>query len=1030
MIRIIISLLCLLPIMGFAEETKLSFAPPPSDMSMVFLGNLFGIVDGVLHGSGSQIMGTLFSVFNSAVMALGGIIIMYTLMVSTLNTAQEGEMLGKKWNTVWVPIRSTIGLALLIPKASGYCMMQIFIMWIVVQGVGAADKIWENALDYLNRGGVIIQRQTTANGPGVGESGLANCIGLSCYSTPSMSIKPKNADIMKGAGTVLSGQVCMIGLQKLLNEQYQLYQRSKQNNAGPCYGTPSPEMSTICSTIPPDFVSTVNMVAIQNSPANVNASMFTALMPNFDNNNPYSALNGICGKVTWYPLDNKTLDDARKGLNISEENFAPARVARAIALQQMYVDLSSVAQVMVNNDPLINPSTDTNSSQSYFAPDYAKNQFGIPYSQGSPCTSGKDCTGWGSDNVGQANVGNHSSPIFSGTEFLGAVTDYQGVMLPTLNILQKAKNDQLESDTISFINDAKRDGWFMAGAYFFNLVRLSQSNNAPDLTDSNTGIGDSQFDISTVMGAFDTGNDRCKGPYAALCTWFQADPNSVKNLTYLIKGKGNTVETPSYGAPTANSFIQGQQSATVNGFIMNSMIIRQPGQPGMNTPKFEMNLKFDFNRGLSMQDIDFPCGKILGLCIGRVVGEVIYNSIIRTMMDFFLQISQQVITSLVLVVLYIPLQGIATVFRDGVSIIQAPNANPIVAIANMGTTYINFANEMWINLIMVFLATGIGTIFIPGLQILVMGLIMLVMPLMMAWLGIMVSIGFITAYYLPFLPYMLFTFGAIGWLTAVIEAMVAGPIVALGVTHPEGHDSFGKGEQAIMILMNVFLRPALMVIGYIAGIAMTFVSVWMINAGFSHAMSFIQGDGDMFASGFYGSVSDKSNNLSGYTSWALIYGFFFSVLIYTTMYLTVIQKSFNLISYLPDKVLRWIGGQPEGIGQETSQWSDESKQQVKSGGEATDKAAGSMDKQLSGQGMKGVKQLTGAASGGSNQAIQSAEGGSKGAMDAGGGAAGGAINSAGGASSTPGAPPGGSSGGSPPGAPPGGSSGGSPPGAP
>ncbi len=50
-------------------------------------------------------------------------------------------------------IRSTLGLALLIPKASGYCLMQIFVMWVVVQGVGAADKIWEAALGYLNRGG-------------------------------------------------------------------------------------------------------------------------------------------------------------------------------------------------------------------------------------------------------------------------------------------------------------------------------------------------------------------------------------------------------------------------------------------------------------------------------------------------------------------------------------------------------------------------------------------------------------------------------------------------------------------------------------------------------------------------------------------------------------------------------------------------------------------------------------------------------------------------------------------------------------
>ena len=137
------------PLLAMADSA-LSLTPPTSDYSVMFLGNLFGIVDGVLHGTGSQIMGAIFTVFNSAVLALGGIVIMYTLIVGTMNTAHEGEMLGHKWSSIWIPVRSTMGLALLIPKASGYCLMQIFVMWVVVQGVGAADKVWDGALDYLN----------------------------------------------------------------------------------------------------------------------------------------------------------------------------------------------------------------------------------------------------------------------------------------------------------------------------------------------------------------------------------------------------------------------------------------------------------------------------------------------------------------------------------------------------------------------------------------------------------------------------------------------------------------------------------------------------------------------------------------------------------------------------------------------------------------------------------------------------------------------------------------------------------------
>ncbi len=198
------------PVLVFADNS-LSFAPPASDYSVIFLGNLFGIIDGVLHGNGSQIMGNMFAVFNAAVLALGGMIIMYTLIVSTMNTAHEGQMLGQKWSSIWIPVRSTMGLALLIPKASGYCMMQIFVMWIVVQGIGAADKVWEAALSYLNRGGVIIQSQ----------------------ANPTTTLTQSATSGVAGGGlAILSGQVCMLGFQKQLQTQRQNYLNMKQINQG------------------------------------------------------------------------------------------------------------------------------------------------------------------------------------------------------------------------------------------------------------------------------------------------------------------------------------------------------------------------------------------------------------------------------------------------------------------------------------------------------------------------------------------------------------------------------------------------------------------------------------------------------------------------------------------------------------------------------------------------------------------------------------------------------------------------------
>ena len=268
------------PILVFAQNTggSLSFAPPPGDYSVVFLGNVFGQVDGVLYGSGSLLLGVIFGVFNSAVMALGGIIIMYTLLVSTMNTAQEGQLLGQKWSSIWIPIRSTIGLALLVPKASGYCMMQIFIMWVVVQGVGAADKIWDAALNYLQRGGSIIQANMD----------------------PQVSLEAGGGSVSDGATNMLAGQVCMNALQTILQNQRNTYMENKENGAGPCANAPTGDMKEFCDTPVPDFINSFNAVENQNKPLAelLQTTSFSQQMPNLKSE-PYSKLNGICGTITW-----------------------------------------------------------------------------------------------------------------------------------------------------------------------------------------------------------------------------------------------------------------------------------------------------------------------------------------------------------------------------------------------------------------------------------------------------------------------------------------------------------------------------------------------------------------------------------------------------------------------------------------------------------------------------------------------------------------------------------------------------------
>lgn len=931
-----------LPALALASETAftssaMSFTPTTGDYSMIYLGNIFGSVDGVLHGTGSQIMGTMLGVFNAAVLALGGIVIMYIILVSTMNTAHEGEMLGHKWSSIWVPIRTVFGLALLVPKTSGYCLMQIFVMWVVVQGVGVADKVWAAALNYLNRGGVIVQASSSTN----------------------VTTLSGGNEIASGAATILYGQVCMLGLQMQLENARSTYldqANSTDGGTGPCAGNPSTTMQQFCDTPVPDLINSVDPLnaQIQADASGSSPSVYSVKMPNLDTSSIYAFLNGICGVLQWNSVSTSALTTTTEVIDpttgqcviqngvcetqtsytldsMSSTDVEMIKLTRGMAVEQMYTSLATTAQLIVNNDPQINTNKTVDSTNASLV---AVSQFGVPLNGNALCVAGSsNCTVWGQD----PTISSSMNVLLQGNEFQGAIDDYNTIMAPTLKLMSKAGDAQQANKARAFIQEAEQSGWIMAGSYFFNLVQLNGSSVAADTVDTNSGLGSSTFGIGTITSAFE--QSPCSGPYANLCAYFNGDQTPLNKIVYLIDGSGQTgVTKPSFNEVSSTYPVQsGAQASTVYGYVDNGLNLVLPGEPGSEgvdlnnlMPKINFSLSLSIpkmNTGSSCQQ------KFLHICIWNpgkwFIGPLINGAFIpllNTIGTAFVQ-GLKILVDILLVK---AIAGFTYIFMQGVSILNTPGINPVVALAKMGISYINFAMSMWIAVAAA--SAGVALLgavfgnFAPALY----SVLMLLSPIFFGWIGVMLGIAFITAYYIPFLPYMLFMFGSIGWLITVIEAMVAAPIVALGVAHPEGHDALGKSEQGLMILLNVFLRPAMMVIGYISGIALSYVGIWLMNAGFQNIFDYMKS-----SSGWGSSMMP----------WAYVFGFFFTSLLYTTTYLTIVQKAFTLIAVLPDKVLRWIGGQGEQTGQETMQWAEEGKSQVKEGIEPTTSAAGQITKQ-------------------------------------------------------------------------------------
>ncbi len=263
---------------------------------------------------------------------------------------------------------------------------------------------------------------------------------------------------------------------------------------------------------------------------------------------------------------------------------------------------------------------------------------------------------------------------------------------------------------------------------------------------------------------------------------------------------------------------------------------------------------------------------------------------------------------------------------------QAGSYDPLAFVQMVGKTCLAEAGSLW-SRIMSFAQSwaavaGVCAAANPGNTI-VNAVMSWMTPLCTMSATALLSAGFMLNFYVPLYPYLLFMFGVMGWLLYVIEAMVAAPLVCLGMTHPDGQDFTGKAEQALMLALGVFIRPALMIIGFLAGMIMSYI-------GFSFVNSII---GRVFVTAF--SLTPPDDPTKNYQVidgiWTVLAGSpqhnvgqsgpwgvykahytgsaFADFLLVPLMFVAyglivteLINQCFSAIHVVPDMVLRWIGG--------------------------------------------------------------------------------------------------------------------------
>jgi len=124
--------------------------PACSDASVGILQHVFGpIIDVLVRGadlntvaSTSNVLATMISYFNSGLLVVASLIISYVASVGVINTANDGEAMGKSWSSVWTPLRIVAGGAVLLPSASGYSFIQMFVLTLSLWSVGFANQLY------------------------------------------------------------------------------------------------------------------------------------------------------------------------------------------------------------------------------------------------------------------------------------------------------------------------------------------------------------------------------------------------------------------------------------------------------------------------------------------------------------------------------------------------------------------------------------------------------------------------------------------------------------------------------------------------------------------------------------------------------------------------------------------------------------------------------------------------------------------------------------------------------------------------
>lgn len=149
----------LLPLPVLAQQALLdqvmdSFSSDGDNLTAFLLSRIFGCQLFSHQGCSVQdtpVFVSLIRIFNIFSLSLGGALFGWFLATGVAQTAHEGKVLGARFSSMWAPIRSIVGLGMLVPidGTDGYNTIQLGIALFVKASTFTATLLWAQASDRI-----------------------------------------------------------------------------------------------------------------------------------------------------------------------------------------------------------------------------------------------------------------------------------------------------------------------------------------------------------------------------------------------------------------------------------------------------------------------------------------------------------------------------------------------------------------------------------------------------------------------------------------------------------------------------------------------------------------------------------------------------------------------------------------------------------------------------------------------------------------------------------------------------------------